>query len=102
MYNVHATSYIAVAVRCTTEAFSTTCAVHIEDCERWWLSGCRSSVAEHGNSNSFRKIVKRGQKSMVKKFGGLHYSLILTPHTMLASSKEGPDSGKGRLNDPIP
>ena len=27
--------------------FSTTCAVHIEDCEGWWLSGCRSSVAEH-------------------------------------------------------
>ena len=21
--------------------------VHIEDCEGWWLSGCRSSVAEH-------------------------------------------------------
>ena len=29
------------------EAFSTTCTVHIEDCEGWWLSGCRSSVAEH-------------------------------------------------------
>ena len=27
--------------------FSTTCAVHIEDCEGWWLSSCRSSVAEH-------------------------------------------------------
>ena len=27
--------------------FSPTCAVHIEDCEGWWLSGCRSSVAEH-------------------------------------------------------
>ena len=26
---------------------SPTCAVHIEDCEGWWLSGCRSSVAEH-------------------------------------------------------
>ena len=24
-----------------------TCAVHIEDCGGWWLSGCRSSVAEH-------------------------------------------------------
>ena len=22
-------------------------AVHIEDCEGWWLSGCRGSVAEH-------------------------------------------------------
>ena len=30
-----------VAARCATEAFSTTCAVHIEDCEGWWLSGCR-------------------------------------------------------------
>ena len=97
MYDAHATSYIAVAVRYTTEAFSATCAVHIEDCE--WLSGCRSSVAEHGSSNSFRKIVKRGQKSMG---GGHHYSLVPTPHTMLASSKEGPDSGKGGLNDPIP
>ena len=28
-------------------AFSTTCAVHIEDCEGWWLSGCHGSVAEH-------------------------------------------------------
>ena len=28
-------------------AFSTICAVHIEDCEGWWLSGCRGSVAEH-------------------------------------------------------
>ena len=27
--------------------FSSTCAVHIEDCGGWWLSGCRSSVAEH-------------------------------------------------------
>ena len=27
--------------------FSTTCAVHIEDCEGWWLSGYRSLVAEH-------------------------------------------------------
>ena len=35
------------AAGCATEAFSTTCAVHIEDCEGWWLSGCRGSVAEH-------------------------------------------------------
>ena len=27
--------------------FSPSCAVHIEDYEGWWLSGCRSSVAEH-------------------------------------------------------
>ena len=27
--------------------FSTTCAVHIENCGGLWLSGCRSSVAEH-------------------------------------------------------
>ena len=27
--------------------FSTTCAVYIEDCEGWWLSGCHSSVAEY-------------------------------------------------------
>ena len=33
--------------RYATEAFSTTCAVHIEDCEGWWLSGCCGSVAEH-------------------------------------------------------
>ena len=30
-----------------TEAFSATCAVHIEDCEGWWLSSCCGSVAEH-------------------------------------------------------
>ena len=33
--------------RCVTEAFSTICAVHIEDCGGWWLSSCRNSVAEH-------------------------------------------------------
>ena len=27
--------------------FSLTCAVLIEDCEGWWLSGCHSSVVEH-------------------------------------------------------
>ena len=27
-----------MAARCATEAFSTTCAVHIEDCEGWWFS----------------------------------------------------------------
>ena len=27
--------------------FSTTCAIHIEDCEGWLLSGCHSSVVEH-------------------------------------------------------
>ena len=27
--------------------FSTTCAVHIEDCKGWWFSGCHNSVAEH-------------------------------------------------------
>ena len=26
--------------------FSTTCVVYIEDCEGWWLSGCRSSVVD--------------------------------------------------------
>ena len=36
-----------VAVRCVTEAFSTTCAVHMENCGGWWLSSCRGSVAEH-------------------------------------------------------
>ena len=25
--------------------------VHIEDCEAWWLSGCRGSVAEHWRLN---------------------------------------------------
>ena len=25
----------------------TTCAVHIEDCGGWWLSGCRGSMAEY-------------------------------------------------------
>ena len=29
----------------------TTFAVHIEDCEGWWLSGCHGSVAEHWRLN---------------------------------------------------
>ena len=36
-----------MAARCVTKAFSTTCAVHIEDCEGWWLSGYCGSVAKH-------------------------------------------------------
>ena len=32
---------------CATEAFSTTFAIHIENCGGRWLSGCHSSVAEH-------------------------------------------------------
>ena len=36
-----------MAARCATEAFSTPCTVHVEDCEGWWLPGCCSSVAEH-------------------------------------------------------
>ena len=37
----------SVAARCVTEAFSTTGAVHKEDCERQWVSSCHGSVAEH-------------------------------------------------------
>ena len=33
--------------RYVTETFSTTCAVHLEDCEGWWLSSYHSSVVEH-------------------------------------------------------
>ena len=36
-----------MAAGCVTEAFSTICAVYKEDCEGWWSSGCRGSVAEH-------------------------------------------------------
>ena len=43
------TIYLNVLHECATEAFSTTCAVHIEDCECRWLSGCRNSVAEACN-----------------------------------------------------
>ena len=35
-----------VAARCVTEAFSATCAVHIEDCGGWCLSGWCGSVTE--------------------------------------------------------
>ena len=41
------TAQVVLNAGCTTEAFSTTCAVYIEDCEGWWLSGCCGSVAEH-------------------------------------------------------
>ena len=40
-----------VAARCVTEAFSTTCAVHIEDCECRLLSGCHGTVAENWQLN---------------------------------------------------
>ena len=36
-----------VVARCATEKFSTTCAVPIESCEGWWLSGCRGSMSKH-------------------------------------------------------
>ena len=38
---------VAVAARCVTEAFSATCAGHIEDCEGSWSFSCHGSVAEH-------------------------------------------------------
>ena len=34
------------SIRSQTQAFRI-CAVYIEDCEGWWLSGCHDSVAEH-------------------------------------------------------
>ena len=40
-----------VAARCVTEAFSTTCAVHIEDCECRLLFGCHGAVAENWQLN---------------------------------------------------
>ena len=40
-------SLVSVTRRCATEAFGTTCAVHVEDCGGWWLSGCFGSMAEH-------------------------------------------------------
>ena len=36
---------LTVAARCVTEAFSTICAVHIEDCEGWWFN-CPDAVAQ--------------------------------------------------------
>ena len=45
---------VCIATVCTEQLpgvqlryFSTTCAVHMEDCDGWWLSGCLSSVVEH-------------------------------------------------------
>ena len=35
------------AARCVTETFSTTCAVHVKQCEDWRLYGFRGSVADH-------------------------------------------------------
>ena len=35
-----------MAARCAAEAFSTTCEVHVEDFESWWLSGGHGSVAD--------------------------------------------------------
>ena len=36
-----------MAAKCATKAFSTTCTVHIENCESWLLSSCCGSVAEY-------------------------------------------------------
>ena len=35
------------AARCVTETFSTTCAVHVKQCEGWQLYGFCGSVADH-------------------------------------------------------
>ena len=43
-----------MAARCATEAFSTICAVHIEDCEGWWSSSCHGSAAESTGDSSQR------------------------------------------------
>ena len=39
--------FLTLNAEYATEALSTTCAVYIENCEGWWLSDCRASVAEH-------------------------------------------------------
>ena len=36
-----------MAAGCVTEAFQCHMYRRIEDCRGWWLSGCRSSVAEY-------------------------------------------------------
>ena len=36
-----------MAARCATEVFSTTCAVHIEDCEGWWSSGAEAAERKY-------------------------------------------------------
>ena len=41
------------------------------------------------------KIVKRGQKLMVEKFGGHHYSCSHTSHSVCKFQGRGGDSGKG-------
>ena len=41
------TAQVVLNVSVVHPAFSTTCAVYIEDCGGWWLSGCCGSVAEH-------------------------------------------------------
>ena len=47
--------------RCPIEAFNTTCAVHIEDCEGWWFSSCCGSVQPlrkcHQNSVGDRGVL---------------------------------------------
>ena len=55
-----------VAARCATEAF--TCAVHIEECEGWWLSGCRGSVAKHWQLKPEVSWVQLTAKTRLKSF----------------------------------
>ena len=82
-----------MAARCVTEAFSTTCAVHTEDCEGWWLSGCHNSVAKHWQlkpgcpgSYSFHLLLFSPQNIilLIPTWGKLsskhrYYNLILIP-----------------------
>ena len=62
-----------------TEAFSTICAVHIEDCEGWWLSGCRGSVAEHWQ-------LKPGTLGLTPGDCWLFHFLLFSPHDSFISS----------------
>ena len=53
-----------------------TCAVHIEDCEGWWLSGCCGSVAEHWRLKSEVSWVRL---PVTGKFFTFLYFHLITP-----------------------
>ena len=60
-----------MAAKCATEAFSTTCAVHIEDGEGWWFSSYHGSVAACAiriPSGVNRKILSVSKEPMLSSF----------------------------------
>ena len=104
----------AVAARCAIEAFNTICAVHIENCEGWWLYSCHGSVAEHWRLKPELSLVRLPAAAglftffyfhpIISKFIYFHLEMSTSKHSggTVAIVKASSDSKKEETEIPQP